>query len=254
MVWHRSFFNAWNSLRNAWRQLLDQNWNKNTLQICKTHITQNLSANIFVSHFLELKKGETQSCLLFSVDCAKSQIFWNRAENQYTSEDYGTMGLKRCKYRPLISSILVVCLMDSKTCKIKYFEDIGFNNSLATMHIYIYRWPTNYLYIYMYIYIYIYIQLGFCSTWWTWQLDLKTKGRKTSIQTKIRRAEAYIWMDWFSIPQVQQGPGKVFSLFYCPAFYGHVLVQRMEQSFMQPSEQCKLTVFSYSEGLWNRKW
>lgn len=168
--------------------------------------------------------------MIFRWLCRVSDFFL-RAENQYTSEDYGTMGLKRCKYRPLISSILG---MLNGPAKIKYFEDIGFNNSLATIYIYM---------------IYIYTQLDFCSTWWTWQLDLKTNGRKTSIQTKIRRAEAYIWMDWFSIPQVEQGPGKVFLLlllFYCPAFYGHVLVQRMEQSFMQPSEQWKLRVFSYS--------
>ena len=121
MYRHRSFFTV-KCWEIAWSQLLDQNWNKNTLEICKTHITQNLSGNIFVSHFLELKKGEPPIMfIIFRWTVQKSQIFWNRAENQYTSEDSGTMGLKRCKYRPLISSILVVCSMDSKTCKNQVF-------------------------------------------------------------------------------------------------------------------------------------
>ena len=121
MVWYRSCFA---STVKCWEMRGVSYWikigTKTPYKYAKTHITQNLSGNIFVSHFLELKKGEPQSCLWFSVDCAESQIFFcvQRINTPVRiMELWGWKGANIAHW----SLVFWVCLMDSKTCKNQVF-------------------------------------------------------------------------------------------------------------------------------------
>lgn len=135
--------------------------------------------------------------MIFRWLCRVSDFFL-RAENQYTSEDYGTMGLKRCKYRPLISSILG---MLNGPAKIKYFEDIGFNNSLATIYIYM---------IYIYIHSLTFVQLGEHDSW-IWR---QTGGKLAYKQKFAEPRHIFGWIGSVFL-RWSKGLEKYFCYFCC---------------------------------------
>lgn len=136
--------------------------------------------------------------IMFHWLCKVSDFFL-RAENQYTSEDYGTMGLKRCKYRPLISSILVVCLMGSKTCKNQVFWRYRLQQLLSHN-------------------IYIYTQLGFKQLGEHDSCIWRQKGGKLAYKQKF--AEPRHIFGWIGSVFLRWSKGleKYFCCFTVPRF------------------------------------